>query len=218
MAETLEQSMPSFSGCQLSILLNGLNVLTIDEAVLIKSVLAFVARNENKSLEEPKKTRRRPKTSAIPLDEVRYVKVVVFDDQNHVLTAMRKNRFVLPGGLVEWDDDDAEIAARREVSEAANIALGIVKPVTVIKTKSRQNQSTRTIVFAGRLRGEAPHLGNMYRFLSKETLFETSGGQSERFHSLVESAHRVLVSEEIRSEHDETIRSGIEKYNFQSLI
>jgi len=47
MAETTEQQSLSFNGCSLSILLNGLNVLTIDEAVLIKSVLAFIARNEN---------------------------------------------------------------------------------------------------------------------------------------------------------------------------
>jgi len=58
MAETTEQQSLSFNGCSLSILLNGLNVLTIDEAVLIKSVLAFIARNENEGLEAPTKTKR----------------------------------------------------------------------------------------------------------------------------------------------------------------
>ncbi len=85
--------------------------------------------------------------------EARHVKIVVFDDQNRVLAIKSKNRFVLPGGRVEWDDDDAEAAARREVFETANIALGLVKPVTVVKTKDRQNQSAQTLVFVGRMAG-----------------------------------------------------------------
>lgn len=208
MAQVIEQSMPSFCGCQLSILLNGLNVLTIDEAVLIKSVLAFIARNENRELETPKKTRGRSKVKVVSLDDARYVKAVVFDEQNRVLTVKRKNRFVLPGGLVEWDDDDAEAAARREVFEAANIAIGILKPVTVIKTKNRQNQTARTIVFVGRLRGEAQASDMTHRFMDKETFFETPGGQGSLVRSLVEAAQRVLVSEEIRNEHNQETDMG----------
>jgi hypothetical protein len=41
----------SFSGCLLSIQLNGLNVLTIDEADFIKAVLAFVAQKERQGKE-----------------------------------------------------------------------------------------------------------------------------------------------------------------------
>lgn len=48
-------------------------------------------------------------------EEPKFVKIVVFDDQNRVLTVKSGNRFVLPGGRIEWDDDDAEAAARREV-------------------------------------------------------------------------------------------------------
>ena len=41
-------------------------------------------------------------------NEPKYVKIVVFDDHNRALVVKNKNRFVLPGGRVEWDDDDAE--------------------------------------------------------------------------------------------------------------
>ncbi len=154
-------------------------------------------------------------------EEIEYVKIVVFDDQNCVLAIKNKNRFVLPGGCVEWDDDDAEAAARREVFESANIALGLVKPVTAIKTKGRQNEIAQTIVFVGRMAGEAatwPEQCQNRRFMSKETFFRTSGGQSNLVRSLVEAAHRVLVSEEIRNEHDETAKVGREKYNSRSLL
>jgi len=150
--------------------------------------------------------------------EPRYVKVVVFDALNRVLTVKSKNRFVLPGGCVEWDDDDAEAAARREVFEAANMALGLVKPVAVIKTKNRQNQSTRTIVFVGRLRGEGQASGGDHRFMDKETFFNTPNGQGDLVRSLVEAAHRVLVSEEIKDEQAETAQFGREKYNLRSLF
>jgi ADP-ribose pyrophosphatase YjhB (NUDIX family) len=148
--------------------------------------------------------------------EPRYVKVVVFDALNRVLTVKSKNRFVLPGGCVEWDD--AEAAARREVFEAANIALGLVKPVAVIKTKNRQNPTTRTIVLVGRLRGEDQASGDDHRFMDKETFFRTANGQSDLVRSLVEAAHRVLVSEEIKNEQAETVQFGREKYNLHSLF
>lgn len=150
--------------------------------------------------------------------DARYVKIIVFDDQNRLLTVKNKNRFTLPGGHVEWDDDDGEAAARREVFEAANIALGLVKPVTVIKTKSRQNQSAQTVVFVGRLRGEVSTACDRQRFMDKETFFNTSGGQSDLVRSLVDAAHRVLVSEEIKSEHEETAQTGREKYSIRSLF
>ena len=150
--------------------------------------------------------------------EARYVKIVVFDDQNRLLTVRNKNCFVLPGGCVEWDDDDAEAAARREVFETANIALGIAKPVTVIKTKNHQNQSARTIVFVGRLRGGEQTSGDNQRFMDKETFFNTPSGQGDLVRSLVDAAHRVLVSEEIKDEHDGTAMIGREKYNLRSLI
>lgn len=156
--------------------------------------------------------------AALEEAEARYVKIIVFDNQNCLLTVRNKSRFVLPGGHVEWDDDDAETAARREVFEAANIALGIVKPVTVITTKNRQNQSARTIVFVGRLRGEASTAGDGQRFMDKETFFNTPSGQSDLVRSLVNAAHRVLVSEEIKDEREETSRTGREKYNLRSLI
>ena len=153
--------------------------------------------------------------------EARHVKIVVFDDQNRVLAIKSKNRFVLPGGRVEWDDDDAEAAARREVFETANIALGLVKPVTVVKTKDRQNQSAQTLVFVGRMAGggriSSEQRGNN-RFMSKETFFETVGGQNLLVRSLVETAQRVLVSEEIKCEQEETAQTGREKYNIGSVF
>ncbi|MDD3183381.1 MAG: NUDIX domain-containing protein [Alphaproteobacteria bacterium] len=153
--------------------------------------------------------------------EPKYVKVLVFDDQNHVLTVKNGNRFVLPGGRVEWDDDDAEAAARREVFEAANIALGPMRTVTVIKTKDHDGQIAQTIVFVGRMAGEDivwPEQKPVRRFMSKETFFRTSGGQSDLVRSLVNAAHRALISEEIRGEHDETAKVGREKYNSRSLL
>jgi len=150
--------------------------------------------------------------------EPKYVKIVVFDDRNHVLTIKSKNRFIMPGGRVEWDDDDAEAAARREVFETANIALGLVIPVTVIKTNARQSKSARTIVFVGRMRGEEPSSGDQYRFMSKETFLDTVGGQCDLFCALINAAYRVLISEEIRNEHAETAQTGREKYNSQSLL
>lgn len=150
--------------------------------------------------------------------EAKCVKVVVFDEQNRVLLIKSRNRFVLPGGRVEWDDDDAEAAARREAFEAANIALSTVTPVTVIKTRNRQNQRTQTIVFVGRLRGEYQQPSNKHRFMSKETFLETLGGQGNLVCSLVESAHRVLVSEEIKAEQAEMAQFGREKYNLRSLF
>jgi len=148
----------------------------------------------------------------------RYVKIVVFDALNRVLLIKSKNRFVLPGGCVEWDDDDAEAASRREVFEAANVALGLVKPVTVIKTKSRKNQNAQTIVFVGRLCGEGQASGDDRRFMNKETFLNTPSGQGDLVRSLVEAAHRVLVSEEIKDEQAETAQFGREKYNLRSLF
>lgn len=154
-------------------------------------------------------------------NESEHVKIVVFDDQNRILVIKNKNRFVLPGGHVEWDDDDTETAARREVFEAANIALGPTRPVTIIKTKDHDGQIAQTIVFVGRMAGEEvgwPEQKPAHRFMSKETFFRTSGGQSDLVRSLVDAAHRVLVSEEIKEEHDETVLIGKEKYNSRSLL
>ncbi len=158
---------------------------------------------------------------SLDTEEIKYVKIVVFDDQNHVLALKSKSRFVLPGGRIEWDDDDMEAAARREVFETANISLGLVKPVTIIKTKNRQNQSAQTIVFVGRMAGEGrawPRQKQSHRLMSKETFFETVGVQSDLVRSLIEEAHHVLVSEEIENEHAETAQLGREKYNLHSLF
>lgn len=154
-------------------------------------------------------------------EEIKCVKIVVFDDQNRVLTVKSGNRFVLPGGRIEWDDDDAEAAARREVFEAANIALGPVRPVTVIKTKNRQNQSAQTVVFAARMTGEGadwPEQQQARRFMARETFFRTVGGRSDLVRSLVETAYRVLTTEEIKGEYAETAQFGREKYNLCSLL
>lgn len=55
---TQSSTRPSacFAGCQLSILLNGLNVLTIDEGVFIQSVLSFIAQQEIKQAGKEKRT------------------------------------------------------------------------------------------------------------------------------------------------------------------
>lgn len=169
----------------------------------------------------PKASSELPRIGPQDESDPKYVKVLVFDDQNRVLTVKSGNHFVLPGGRVEWDDDDTEAAARREVFEAANIALGPATPVTVIKTKTAQNQSTQTIVFVARMTGEGaawPEQKQARRFMSKETFFRTSGGQGDLVRSLVDAAHRVLISEEIRDEHDETAKVGREKYNSRSLL
>lgn len=151
----------------------------------------------------------------------KFVKIVVFDDLNRVLTIKSKNRFILPGGCVEWDDDDAEAAARREVFESANVALGLVRPVTIIKTKDYENQCAQTIVFAARMAGEGtdwPEQRQIHRFMTKKTFFRTSGGQSDLVRLLVEAAYRVLFSEEIKDEYAETAQSGREKYNLRPLL
>lgn len=169
----------------------------------------------------PKASSKLPQIGPQDENEPKYVKIVVFDDQNRVLTVKSKNRFVLPGGRVEWDDDDAEAAARREVFESANVALGLVHSVTVIKTKDRDGQIAQTIVFVGRTAGEGaawPEQRQTRRFMNKETFFRTSGGQSDPVRSLVNAAHRVLVSEEIKEEHDEAALTGKEKYNNWSLL
>ncbi len=46
-----QQERESFYGCRLSLQLNGLNVLTIDEADFIKAVLSFVAQKERQGKE-----------------------------------------------------------------------------------------------------------------------------------------------------------------------
>lgn len=217
MAASLAQSRTPFTGCKLSLQLNGLNILTLEEGSLIQAVLSFIGQNQNDTAGGGE-MKERQETTTLRNVEAKHVKVVVFDEQNRVLAIKSRNRFVLPGGRVEWDDDDAEAAARREVFEAANIALGIVKPVTVIKTKNRQNQNTRTIVFVGRLRGGEQTSGDNQRFLDKETFFTTPGGQSDLVRSLVEDAHRVLVSEEIKDDHDEAVMTGRERYSLRSLI
>lgn len=164
----------------------------------------------------PKASSELQRIEGLTENEPKHVKIIVFDDQNRLLIVKSRNRFVLPGGRVEWDDDDAEAAARREVFENANIALGFVHPVTVIKTKTVQ-----TIVFVGRIAGKGaawPGQRQAYRFMSKETFFRTSVGQGDLIRSLVEAAYRVLISEEIRDEHQESAQSGREKYNFCSLL
>lgn len=153
--------------------------------------------------------------------EARYVKIIVFDDQNRLLTVRNRNRFVLPGGRIEWDDDDAESAARREVFESANIALGPVHSVTVVKTKTAPTEGAQTIVFVGRMASEGaawPGQGQARRFMSKETLFRASSGQSALVRSLIDAAYRILISGEIRNEHDETTAHGRERYNLLSML
>lgn len=54
--------------------------------------------------------------------------------------------------------------------------------------------------------------------MDKETFFRTSGGLSDLVRSLIDAAHRTLISEEIRDEHDETATVGREKYNSRSLL
>lgn len=49
----VQQERKSFNGCRLSLQLNGLNVLTVDEADFIKAVLSFVAQKEQKTGEQP---------------------------------------------------------------------------------------------------------------------------------------------------------------------
>ncbi len=212
MQQSVAQKRKPFSGCKLSLQLNGLNVLTLEESALIKDVLTFVGRNQN-SLAGRLGQQEGEETGERKAAEAKYVKVVVFDDQNRVLAVKNKNSFILPGGRIEWDDDDAEAAARREVFEAADIALGIVQPVTTVKTKD-----SRTIVFVGRLRGEDKTSGDRHRFMTKETFFGTPGGRSDLVRSLIETAHRILVSEEIKTERDETAMTGNEKYSLRSLV
>lgn len=209
MSMALAENRTPFNGCKLSLQLNGLNVLTLEESGLIQAVLSFIGQNENEIKGEG---RMKPINAPMALEEsdARYVKIVVFDEQNRVLTVKSKSRFVLPGGRVEWDDDDAEAAARREVFEVANISLGVVKPVTVVRTRSRKSTSAQTIVFVARINGTGQASNEGHRFVSKGTFFETPGGQSDLVRSLVESAHRLLVSEEIRDEHQETTRLSIE--------
>lgn len=48
--------------------------------------------------------------------------------------------------------------------------------------------------------------------MNKETFLETVGDQGDLVRSLVASAHRVLVSEEIRDERDKATLNGQEKY------
>ncbi|MGE0108455.1 MAG: NUDIX hydrolase [Bdellovibrionales bacterium] len=149
--------------------------------------------------------------------EPKYVKVIVFDDQNRVLLVKNGNRLVLPGGPVEWDDDDTEAAARREVFEAANIALGTVTQITVITTKDPMSQTQYTAVYTGRTHGKERRPKTKHRFLSKDALFKTVAGQGELVRALIESAHRVLVTEEIEEEHNQETQTGTEKYNIKSI-
>lgn len=168
----------------------------------------------------PKELFEGQQIEALPESEPKYVKIIVFDDQSRVLVIKRGTRYVLPGGCVEWDDDDAEDAARREAFETANIVLGVVKPVTIIKTNDR-NQGTQTIVFVGRMAGEGsawPEQRQTRRFMAKKTFFGTSGGQSDLVYSLVEAAYRVLISKEIEDEYADAIQAGREKYNLCSLL
>lgn len=154
-------------------------------------------------------------------NDPKYVKIVVFDDHNRALVVKKKNRFVLPGGRVEWDDDDAEAAVRREVFETANIALGLVIPVTLVRTKDRNKQITKTMVFVGRMSGEEQAASNQeqkHRFFSKEAFLEATGHRNDLVRTLVDAAFKVLVSEEIKEDHDQTTLSGREKYNSQSLL
>ncbi|MDD3183050.1 MAG: NUDIX hydrolase [Alphaproteobacteria bacterium] len=154
-------------------------------------------------------------------NEARYVKVIVFDEQCRVLALNSNNKFVLPGGKIEWDDDDAETAARREVFEAANMAIGLVIPVTIIDAKNRNKQIIRTVVFAARMSGEAqnnPNHKHTYRFLRKEDLFETTGFRNELMRTLVGTALKALVSEEIKEDYEQTTLRGSEKYNVRSLL
>jgi len=217
MSALLAQAQTPFTGCKLSLQLNGLDVLTLEESTLIQAVLNFIGQNENNGTGGGKMQQVK-EPNALNAVEAKHVKIVVFDNRNRVLTVKSKNRFVLPGGRVEWDDDDAEAAARREVFETANVALAFVKPVTVVKTKNCQNQSVQTIVFVARMRSEEETSGDKCRFISKETFFESISGQSALIRSLVEAASRVLVSEEIKDEHDETVMTGREKYNLLTVI
>jgi ADP-ribose pyrophosphatase YjhB (NUDIX family) len=121
------------------------------------------------------KARRRTQAEEGPGEqgEARFVKLVAFDAANRVLVIRRGNRLALPGGRIEWDDDDAGAAARREAREQANVTLGPLVPVATVWTRDGKGARVRALVFAGRVAGEAawpPRHRRRHAFVETEAL------------------------------------------------
>jgi len=65
-------------------------------------------------------------------ERVRSVKIIAFDDEGKILGIKRGRTFDIPCGQLEWDDDNFQDTAKREVYEQANVNLGQITLAAVI--------------------------------------------------------------------------------------
>lgn len=152
--------------------------------------------------------------------EPKYVKVVVFDDQDRVLMIKNADRFALPGGRVEWGDDDAEAAARREVLETTKVCIGPMAPVTILTQEGGPFISAQTIVYVGRVaekQASALHPEAPPCFVSMKSFLGKNGPPQSLYARIIRAAKRALMSEEIKEEHNEETQYGKEKYRLYSI-
>ena len=169
-----------------------------NEIAMIKSTLSFVAHNENRDL--TKNGFVELSQTCVP-DSAAFVKAIVFDDLYRILAISNGRKVDLPSGKIEWDDDDAEAAARREVFETTSITLGDLAISTVIETMNSNDELEHTLVFSGRVKNEEhlfPTQICRHSFLSKESFLSQCTGNPGKLRQLIEMAEIHIVDGELR--------------------
>jgi len=110
-------------------------------------------------------------------DLVKWVKVIAFNEYEQLLAVRQGRKYGILCGKLEWDDEDTEDAARREVIEAANIILGPLAVSAVIEAKRETGEPDYTLVYSGRVVSEEPLLPKqkrVHRFIKKSSLLKNT--------------------------------------------
>ncbi len=126
-------------------------------------------------------------------DRVRRVKVIAFNDQDRILSFRQGRKYSILCGKVEWDDEDAEDAARREAIEAANVKLGDLRVSSILEGRNDKGEPVYTLVYSGRVASEDPLLPKQkrkHRFLKKISLLKHA--ETPVLHELIDMAEFFL--------------------------
>jgi 8-oxo-dGTP pyrophosphatase MutT (NUDIX family) len=135
---------------------------------------------------------------------VREIKIIAFDNMGRVLGVKRGRTFDIVSGQQEWDDDNFEDAARREIYEQAGAVLGPITLAAVIEEVLKgQNENRRrptyTLVMTGVIQGmeDFPPERVRKRGLFKKEIFlkRYRFGNPDDMRVLIEMAEFALVNE-----------------------
>lgn len=185
-----------------------LNALSEHEKSLVKETISIAAHNENIRQAQ----HRFIKPDVVPeLDVVDSIAVIAFDARENLLALKKKSRLALPTGRVEWDDDNTEAAARREVLETTGLTLGPLFISSVIENTKRNEHAGSSIIFTGYVNEESVTPESNSQFLNEETFLSRCTGGVSTHRRLIQAAKDCLNATCIKGKKHETIR-----YNLRS--